>query len=220
MKKKSKAKKIVLALATGLVLWTGAKMAGQNRAYADDSNRIVAQRYESEDEEDEKDSTSKKPTMPERPDSASQEENSSDQKDADESDMDNISKTNTDRNMNEKTSREIRSSEAVSSPDSSSDREPDSHSGIRPEFQRAMDEYEKYFQDYADFMVRLSQNPNDLDLIMEMAEWTENLVSMEDEFNALENDSSDWSAQEYECYFETSARIQKLLLEASQKIGE
>lgn len=82
------------------------------------------------------------------------------------------------------------------------------------------DPYRSSWVKSSGFIVRLSQNPNDFDLIMEMAEWTENLASMEDEFNALENDSSDWSAQEYECYFETSMRIQELLLEASQKIGE
>lgn len=195
-------------------------MAGQNHDDTDEMDRIVAQQYESEPKDEEPDTAQKKPTMPERPDAASKEDSNSDSIEAAESDIDDIAKTNTDETRDEPTSRENHRSELLSSPDGPSDRESGSHSGIRPEFQRAMDEYEKYFQDYADFIVRLSQNPNDFDLIMEMAEWTENLASMEDEFNALENDSSDWSAQEYECYFETSMRIQELLLEASQKIGE
>lgn len=158
MKKKSKAKKVVLALAAGLVLWTGAKMAGQNHDDTDEMDRIVAQQYESEPKDEEPDTAQKKPTMPERPDAASKEDSNSDSIEAAESDIDDIAKTNTDETRDEPTSRENHRSELLSSPDGPSDRESGSHSGIRPEFQRAMDEYEKYFQDYADFIPELFTN--------------------------------------------------------------
>lgn len=85
--------------------------------------------------------------------------------------------------------------------------------GIRPEFKEAVDSYEQFYTQYADFMKRYAANPSDLNLILEMTSWISDAEEMDDKWEALEEQEGEWSAAELRYFTDATIRIEKLNLE-------
>ena len=86
-------------------------------------------------------------------------------------------------------------------------------SGIRPEFQQAMDDYLAFFEEYCDFMIAMSNSETDLSLLGQYADF---MARYADTMNSLEAiDESELSNEELALYIDTSAQIQKMLLEVA-----
>lgn len=86
-------------------------------------------------------------------------------------------------------------------------------SGIRPEFQQAMDDYLSFFEEYCEFMNALSNAENDLSLLTQYADF---MTRYTETMNSLEAiDESQLSNEELALYIDTSAQIQKMLLEVA-----
>lgn len=84
--------------------------------------------------------------------------------------------------------------------------------GIHPEFKATMDSYEAFFNEYAELMKAVSENPSDISLMMKYAEFMGKYAEMLD---ALENiDESELSTAELSYYIEVTARIEQKLLSA------
>lgn len=86
-------------------------------------------------------------------------------------------------------------------------------SGIRPEFKKAMDDYEAFYDEYCDFMKKYKENPSDLSLITEYADMAAKLIDMDEAFE--EWDQDDLSQEELKYYLEVSARIAEKLVDAA-----
>ena len=84
--------------------------------------------------------------------------------------------------------------------------------GIRPEFQKAMDDYKAFFEDYADFMKKFSESDDPSALMMEylsfMSSYSEYMESFED------IDTEDLTDREYSLYIRTTSEITAILYEA------
>lgn len=83
---------------------------------------------------------------------------------------------------------------------------------ISPEFQAAMDSYEAFFNEYADFMKRYEDNPTDAELLAEMGDMFKREGEMLKEFDAWERD--DLNTAELAYYLEVQGRIYAKLAEA------
>ena len=85
--------------------------------------------------------------------------------------------------------------------------------GMRPEFKKAMDEYEDFFDEYCEFMEKVANNPEDLSLMLEygefMTQYTETMEAME------ELGDEDLNDREMEYYIEVTGRINKKLLQSA-----
>lgn len=93
--------------------------------------------------------------------------------------------------------------------------EPAGADGIRPEFKAAIDEYEKFYQDYAAFMNRYKANPSDLGLLMEMTSWLGHLEEFDEKLDEMDETTDDMSPAELQYYMEATGRICRLLAEAA-----
>lgn len=86
-------------------------------------------------------------------------------------------------------------------------------SGIRPEFKEALDSYEKFFDEYVEFMEKFSASDNTLSMLAEysdfMTKYAETLSAME----AL--DDGEMSKEEAAYYLEVTTRINQKLLSAA-----
>lgn len=86
-----------------------------------------------------------------------------------------------------------------------------SKKGIRPEFQKAMDEYVKFFEDYAAFLKKYAESDNMIALMGEYLSYMEQYTEM---MKALDKvGEEDLSEEELELYLETMLKIQTVLLE-------
>lgn len=87
-------------------------------------------------------------------------------------------------------------------------------SGIDPEFKKAMDSYEAFFDDYVEFMKKY-QNSDDIAGLM--GEYTDFLTKYAETMEALNSiDESDLSEEEALYYMEVSTRISQKLLEVTE----
>lgn len=77
--------------------------------------------------------------------------------------------------------------------------------GIRPEFKEAVD-----------FMKRYMQNPGDMGLLLEMANWTTKVADMDDKLDGFESGSDGWSAAETKYWTEAYLHITQSLLAIAQ----
>jgi len=86
--------------------------------------------------------------------------------------------------------------------------------GIRPEFEEAMDSYEEFFEEYVSFMKEYAtaDNPQSMldDFYDYMLQYTETMVKLAE----LEN--SEMSTEEALYYAEVSLRISQKLLEVAE----
>lgn len=100
----------------------------------------------------------------------------------------------------------------VSSPTMSSETSP--VSGIRPEFQEAMDSYEKFFDEYVEFMKKYSKSPDQTSML---SDYTKYLQQYSDTMTKLgEIGKGDMSSEELALYTDVMARINQKLLDVLQ----
>lgn len=86
-------------------------------------------------------------------------------------------------------------------------------SGIRPEFQEAMDSYRAFFDGYAAFMSKYAQNPGDLNILMDYANWMSQYDDTMKKLDAV--DTASLSDEEMALYIDTQAYASKVLLGAA-----
>lgn len=87
-------------------------------------------------------------------------------------------------------------------------------SGIRPEFKKAMDDYEAFYDEYCAFMKKYMANPTDLSLLGEYSDMMQKSLDMSDSFAKWE--SEDMSNEELSYYLEVNTRVSQKLLEVAQ----
>lgn len=86
--------------------------------------------------------------------------------------------------------------------------------GMRPEFKTAMDSYEKFMDEYVDFMKKYKANPGDMSLIMDYADYMSKYSDFVQDFEEWE-DSEDMNTAEAAYYIDVQARVNKKLLEVA-----
>ena len=84
---------------------------------------------------------------------------------------------------------------------------------IRPEFKSAMDSYEAFIDEYCAFMKKYSEDPSDLGLLADYANYVKKYADAVKDFEALDN--NEMNAAEAAYYVEVSARVSKKLLDAA-----
>jgi type IV secretory pathway VirB10-like protein len=82
--------------------------------------------------------------------------------------------------------------------------------GIRPEFQKSMDEYIAFFEKYCEFMKQYKESPS-FDMLLKYADMMYEYEKMEKAF--LEIDESDLTPAEVKLYLDTNNKIEKMLLD-------
>ena len=87
---------------------------------------------------------------------------------------------------------------------------------IRPEFKKAVDEYEKFFEEYCELVTKLESDPNDKELLLAYNDYMKQYVTTMQEFEALGNEEMNEAETEY--YLKAQARITKMLAEKSIEI--
>ena len=86
--------------------------------------------------------------------------------------------------------------------------------GIRPEFQQAMDSYEAFMDEYCAFMEKYSASDgSDLTLLADYADYMSRYADMMEDFEAW--DSEEMTTEETLYYIEVQTRINQKLLEAA-----
>lgn len=86
--------------------------------------------------------------------------------------------------------------------------------GMRPEFKKAMDAYEEFFDSYVAMMKKLEKSPNDPLLLLEYAKMT---AQYADSMKALEDwENKELNSKEMNYYIAVTNRINKKLLEVAQ----
>lgn len=88
--------------------------------------------------------------------------------------------------------------------------EAESAEGIRPEFKNAMDSYEDFYVKYCEFMAEYKNNPTDMGLLMQYSQMMQQLVEMDEAFDAWE--SEDLSSEELKYYLEVNNRVMQMLV--------
>ena len=86
--------------------------------------------------------------------------------------------------------------------------------GIRPEFREAMESYEAFFDDYAEFMQAYAESDDTLSMLGEYADFVAKYAELTADFEAI--DESELSDAEAMYYAEVSLRISQKLLNAAQ----
>jgi hypothetical protein len=86
-------------------------------------------------------------------------------------------------------------------------------SDIDPDFQAAMDSYEVFMDEYVAFMKKYNENPNDLALLADYADYMSKYADFVEDFDAWQD--KDMNAQETAYYIDVQARVSKKLLEAA-----
>ena len=87
-------------------------------------------------------------------------------------------------------------------------------SGIRPEFQQAMDEYVAFFEEYCKFMKTFEESSEPFELFEEYMEYMEQYETTMDAFDEMGDE--DMSPEEMELYAKTQMKIELMLMEALQ----
>ena len=85
--------------------------------------------------------------------------------------------------------------------------------GMRPEFKKAMDSYEVFYENYCDVIKKYKSNPVDLTILAEYTELMQKSVEMSEKFEAW--DEGELSDAELKYYLEVNGRVTKMLLEVS-----
>lgn len=86
--------------------------------------------------------------------------------------------------------------------------------GIRPEFQQAMDSYEAFMDEYCAFMEKYSASDgSDMSLLSDYADYMSQYADMMEDFEAWDNE--EMTTEETLYYIEVQARVSQKLAEAS-----
>ena len=85
--------------------------------------------------------------------------------------------------------------------------------GVTPEFKETMDSYEAFFDEYCDFMKKMSDDPTDFTILMEYADVMTRYADIMDKLDAIDEDELSPADEAY--YIESMARIEVKLLEAA-----
>jgi len=84
---------------------------------------------------------------------------------------------------------------------------------LRSEFKAAMDSYETFMNDYVAFMKRYKDNPGDLEILADYADYLKDYNAFVKDFNEWEG--KDLNTAELAYYLEVQTRVSKKLLDAS-----
>lgn len=84
---------------------------------------------------------------------------------------------------------------------------------VTPEFKELMDSYEKFFNEYVEFMKKYSDSDDTLGMMEEYTEYMKTYAETMEKLGEIDTDNL--SAADYAYYVEVTARIQKKLLEVS-----
>lgn len=85
--------------------------------------------------------------------------------------------------------------------------------GIDPDFKAAMDSYEAFVDEYIAFMKKLEDNPSDLELLADYADYLNRYAEAVSNFEKW--DRQEMNAEETAYYIEVQTRVNKKLLEIS-----
>lgn len=86
-------------------------------------------------------------------------------------------------------------------------------SGLRNDFKKAMDSYEKFIDEYISFMKKYQANPTDASLIKDYATYMEKYADFVKDFEKWED--NDLNTEETAYYLKVQARVTKKLADAS-----
>lgn len=86
-----------------------------------------------------------------------------------------------------------------------------SESAIRPEFKKAMDAYEEFYDEYCEFLEKYSKNPSDATLIGQYGKMMTKMTEVNAAFEKWNN--ADMSTAEAAYYLEVSSRVLQKLAE-------
>lgn len=86
--------------------------------------------------------------------------------------------------------------------------------GLRPSFKEAMDSYEAFMNEYVEFMEKYEDNPTDLQLLADYADYMSKYAEFADDFSKWED--TEMNAAETAYYIDIQARVSKKLIEVSQ----
>ena len=91
--------------------------------------------------------------------------------------------------------------------------EAETKTGIRPEVKEMCDSYEAFIDEYCAFMVKYSQNPSDLSLLMSYTSYMSKLSDLEKKMDAV--DESTLTKEEDKYYIDTLLRCDQKLIDAA-----
>ncbi len=86
--------------------------------------------------------------------------------------------------------------------------------GISSDFKKAMDSYENFMNEYVTFMKKYKQNPTDLSLLSDYADYMSDYSDFVADFKKWENE--DLNSAELSYYLDVQTRVSKKLLEVAQ----
>ncbi len=92
-----------------------------------------------------------------------------------------------------------------------------SEEGISAEFKEAMDSYEAFINEYADFMKKYHESGNPTEMLMDYSNYLIKYTDTMDKLGKI--DYENLTIQEQQYYIEVMARIEKKLLEVSRYTG-
>lgn len=98
--------------------------------------------------------------------------------------------------------------------ESKPEEETESVDGIRPEFQDAMDAYEKFYTEYCDILKKYSQNPADFTLLMQYNELVTKAIEVDEAFEAWNED--EMSSEELKYYLEVNNRVMQMMVDVME----
>ena len=87
-----------------------------------------------------------------------------------------------------------------------------SSSGIRPEFQTAMDEYKKFFKEYCDFLKKYVESDDAVSMLSEYSDYMTQYVETMEAFDKVSDE--EMSKEEEKLYLDTTNEINKMLIDA------
>lgn len=85
--------------------------------------------------------------------------------------------------------------------------------GMRPEFKKAMDSYEAFYNEYCDFMESYDEDTTDLELISKYSDLMSKASEMDADFEKWDDD--DLNDAELDYYLEVTSRVSEKLLETA-----
>jgi hypothetical protein len=113
------------------------------------------------------------------------------------------------------TSKQTTSTETYSKEEkpSSSSKADKNDTGISSDFKKAMDSYEKFMNEYVAFMKKYKQNPTDMSLLSDYADYMSDYSDFVADFKKWEN--ADLNSAELSYYLDVQTRVSKKLLEVT-----
>ena len=122
--------------------------------------------------------------------------------------------TDTTPSSNVATTESVITNSTTETESSSQKAENNSSDGLRADFKKAMDSYEKFMNEYVAFMKKYNDNPSDLALLSDYAKFMSDYAEFVEDFEKWENE--DLNAAEFSYYAEVQTRVSKKLLEVTQ----